>query len=128
VTPPPSSGLNVRTRVHEYGGGEYLAVAASPSSSSPPTVYFSNFADQRLYKQALEPADAPAEPLTPEGAGLHFADALYDAARRRLVAVVEDHSGGEDVEAANYLAAIGALCFCVVGVRVCVVEEGGASE
>src|SRR5215212_182785 len=38
VTPQP---LNARTRVHEYGGGDYLVEDG--------TVYFSNFADQRLY-------------------------------------------------------------------------------
>jgi hypothetical protein len=26
VTPPPDSGLNVRTRVHEYGGGEHAVL------------------------------------------------------------------------------------------------------
>ena len=40
VTPPP---FNARTRVHEYGGGEYLV--------NNEIVYFSNFSDQRLYKQ-----------------------------------------------------------------------------
>ena len=39
VNPQP---FNARTRVHEYGGGDYLAANG--------TVYFTNFADQRLYK------------------------------------------------------------------------------
>jgi len=38
ITP---TGFNARTRVHEYGGGDY-AVAKG-------TIVFSNFADQRLY-------------------------------------------------------------------------------
>src|SRR5215470_13591937 len=54
LTPAP---FNVRTRVHEYGGGAYLVRNGS--------VYFSNFADQRLYRQ--EPGKAP-EPITPEPA------------------------------------------------------------
>jgi hypothetical protein len=37
VTPPPDSGLNVRTRVHEYGGGEHLVLADG-------RLVFSNFA------------------------------------------------------------------------------------
>src|SRR5438270_13985709 len=45
LTPAP---LNVRTRVHEYGGGAYAVRDG--------TVYFSNFADQRLYRQ--DPGDA----------------------------------------------------------------------
>src|SRR5262245_1586071 len=36
---PP--GFNARTRVHEYGGGEYAIDGDS--------VYFSNFSDQQLY-------------------------------------------------------------------------------
>jgi len=35
ITPEPSSGFNVRTRVHEYGGGEHLVAGSK--------VYFSNF-------------------------------------------------------------------------------------
>jgi hypothetical protein len=40
VTPAP---FNVRTRVHEYGGGAFTVQDG--------TIYFSNFVDQRLYKQ-----------------------------------------------------------------------------
>src|SRR5690348_6907588 len=51
VTPP---GFNVRTRVHEYGGGAYLV--------GDGVVYFANDADQCLYRQ--EPGAAPVA-LTP---------------------------------------------------------------
>src|ERR671926_1127125 len=51
VTP---QGFNARTRVHEYGGGDFAVLAG--------TVYFSNFGDQRLYRQA--PGEQP-QPLTP---------------------------------------------------------------
>ena len=46
LTPP---GFDARTRVHEYGGGAYLAARG--------TIYFSNFRDQRLYRHA--PANCP---------------------------------------------------------------------
>lgn len=82
LTPP---GLNVRTRVHEYGGRAYVAHAG--------VVYFSNFSDQRLYRASA----SSLVPLTPEGHWF-YADPVVDARRRRLVCVREDHTGsGEAV-------------------------------
>jgi hypothetical protein len=52
ITP---AGFNVRTRAHEYGGGSWLVAGG--------TWIFSNFADQRLYRQRAGQSDA--EPLTP---------------------------------------------------------------
>ena len=89
VTPKP---FNARTRVHEYGGGEYTVADG--------TVYFSNFNDQRLYVQ--EQGGEPRA-LTPEAA-MRYADAVVDRARRRLVCVREDHTGGG--EAANAVVSI----------------------
>ena len=89
VTPP---GFNARTRVHEYGGAPYVVDRG--------TVYFSNFADQRLYRQA--PGAAP-QPITPE-APLRYADAVVDHGHNRLICVREDHSGSG--EAVNTIAAI----------------------
>jgi dipeptidyl aminopeptidase/acylaminoacyl peptidase len=78
--------FNVRTRVHEYGGGSF-AIADG-------TIYFSNFADQRIYRQTL---DGQPEPITPEGA-MRYADYILDKERGRLIAVREDHRGeGEPV-------------------------------
>ncbi len=78
VTPAP---LNARTRVHEYGGGAFLVADGM--------VYFSNFADQRMYCQRL--GEEP-QPLTPAGP-FRYADGVLDRARRRIVCVREDHSG-----------------------------------
>ena len=77
VNQPP---LNARTRVHEYGGGDYVV--------SDGVIYFSNFADQRLYK-VLPGADP--SPITRE-ADLRYADAAIDSKRRRLICVCEDHT------------------------------------
>ncbi len=52
VTP---SGVNARTLVHEYGGGMYRAFL---NESGGESVVFSDFADQRLYRQDLEPGSA----------------------------------------------------------------------
>jgi len=81
ITPPP---FNVRTRVHEYGGGAFLVADG--------TIYFSNFADQRLYRQT--PGTEP-QPLTPK-ANLRYADGVIDKQRDRLICIQEDHTkGGE---------------------------------
>lgn len=77
VTP---AGFNVRTRVHEYGGGSFLIADG--------TVYFSNFADQRLYRQ---PVGGEPQPITAEG-DLRYADAILDRFQNRLICVREDHT------------------------------------
>ena len=70
--------FNVRTRVHEYGGAAYTVDRG--------TVYFSNFNDQRLYRQP--PGHSP-QALTREG--FFYANATVDRGRDRLVCVCEEH-------------------------------------
>lgn len=77
VTPAP---FNVRTRVHEYGGGSFFVANG--------TIYFSNFADQRLYRQTL---DRELQPLTPE-ANLGYADGIFDQHREQIICVCENHA------------------------------------
>ncbi len=89
VVPP---GFNVRTLVHEYGGGSYVAAGG--------TVYFSNFEEQRVYRS--EPGSAPTA-ITREG--LRFADFEPDPRRRRLLAVCEDHTNSGSIPS-NRLAAL----------------------
>ncbi len=90
VTPP---SFNARTRVHEYGGGAFV-VANS-------TVYFSNFTDQRIYRQ--DPGSEP-RPITPEAA-LRYADGVIDRPRRRMICVREDHTDAGR-EAVNTLVSL----------------------
>jgi dipeptidyl aminopeptidase/acylaminoacyl peptidase len=90
VTPQP---FNVRTRVHEYGGGSFLVVEG--------IVYFVNFQDQRLYKQL--PHEDP-KALTPENQ-YRYADFILDSPRNRLISVCEDHSQPE-TECQNTIIAI----------------------
>ncbi|MDT5124121.1 MAG: hypothetical protein QOC96_3603 [Acidobacteriota bacterium] len=89
VTPQP---FNARTRVHEYGGGDYVVANE--------TIYFSNFADQRLYKQSI---NSQPQPLTPEVA-MRYADPIIDRRRGRLISVREDHTN--DGEAVNTVVSI----------------------
>ena len=89
VNPPP---FNARTRVHEYGGGGWIAHGG--------TVWFSNFDDQRIYRQ--DPGGQP-EAITPEVA-LRYADAVLDSSRNRLICVREDHTDPGNVR--NVIAAV----------------------
>src|SRR5215467_10830596 len=91
MTPLP---FNARTTVHEYGGGEFAV--------NDGTIYFSNFADQQLYR--LVPG-SEARPIT-SAENMRYADAIIDRERKRLICVCEDHSavGSEAVNTLISLA------------------------
>ncbi len=91
VTPAP---FNVRTRVHEYGGGAYLVSAG--------VIYFSNFADNRVYRQVI--GEEP-QPLTPEIPEIRYADFILDPYHNALICVCEDHRV-KQYEAINSLVSI----------------------
>ena len=73
--------FNVRTRIHEYGGGSYVVAGG--------VVVFSNFDDGRIYR--IDPGSADPVAITPEGPW-RYADMRADPARRRFVAIREDHT------------------------------------
>ena len=89
VIPP---GFNARSRVHEYGGAPYVVADG--------VVFFSNFSDQRVYRIAASAGGGPHMPPVPIAGdgGCFYADFVIDTARRRLIAVREDHrASGEPV-------------------------------
>jgi dipeptidyl aminopeptidase/acylaminoacyl peptidase len=71
---------NACTRVHEYGGGDFVVTDG--------VLYFSNMVDQRLYCQL---PDGTPQALTP-AAAMRYADGVIDGRRQRLICVREDHS------------------------------------
>ena len=77
---------SARSWVHEYGGAAMLAHGG--------TVYFSRAGDGRIHM--LVPGSAP-EPLTPVIGDVRYADFEVDAARDRLICIVEDHRGASVV-------------------------------
>jgi dipeptidyl aminopeptidase/acylaminoacyl peptidase len=97
VTPPVHSDrestFNVRTRVHEYGGGAYVVADG--------VVYFSNDYDRRLYCQAVGAAPVA---ITADRK-LRYADGIIDRARRRAIWVREDHTDS-DLQPTNSLVEV----------------------
>ena len=114
-------GFDVRSRVHEYGGGAFCLLApagvpAAPAAGSavgaraiwpasgdprsgepePLPHAFVNFSDQRVYLVV----GGAAVPLTPED-GARYADLVFDPHRNRLLAVQERPvpGGGDEVAA-----------------------------
>lgn len=83
INPQP---FNARTRAHEYGGGTYFVTDG--------VVYYSNFADQKIYRQI--PGNEP-EAITPDG-DYRYADGILDQAQNRIICVREDHTGGGEAE------------------------------
>ncbi|MBN1322967.1 MAG: S9 family peptidase [Methanotrichaceae archaeon] len=87
-----SNRFNVRSAVHEYGGGAYAVSSGA--------VVFSNLADSRLYR--IEPGGR-TRPITPVGK-LRYGDLQIDARRNRVICILEDHSNEGEVK--NSLVAI----------------------
>jgi len=85
---------NVRTRVHEYGGGAYAVTDG--------VVVFSEFVDNRLLLLG-----APGEPVTELVAdpALRFADMTLDLVRDRVYAIMEDQTVSA-IDARNLLVAV----------------------
>src|SRR5439155_11190325 len=79
ITPPE---FNARTRVHEYGGGDYIV--------SEGDIYFTNFADQQIYRQS---ANGQPQLITNDCSNerVRYAEPVVDRKRNRLVCVREDH-------------------------------------
>lgn len=94
--------FNIRSRVNEYGGASWAAVATDAGHR----LVFVNFADQRLY--AVDAEGGTPLPLTPESAGaeqdvqLRFAEIIEGPTPGEVLAICEDHR----TELRRYIAAI----------------------
>lgn len=80
--------FNARSRVHEYGGGAYCVYND--------TIFFSNFKDQRLYRQdaAGDPKPVTPEPTAP--AALRYADGRVTPDGKTIICVRERHEQGRE--------------------------------
>ncbi len=75
LTPPP---LNLRSRVHEYGGDSFC-----PGDGA---IWFIDFADQRVWR--IPPGGTPEAIGARTGAGL--GEPIWDGTHHRLILVAED--------------------------------------
>ncbi len=97
LTPAP---VNVRTRLHEYGGACLAALDG--------LIVHVDDQDERLWRRDPDGSARPISPAT--GGRLRFAEPLIDKARDRVIAVVEDHAAsaraGAGAEPENRLVAL----------------------
>lgn len=84
---------NVRSRVHEYGGGAWDVAGG--------LVVFSDFETNRLFRVT----EAGIVPLTPDNPALRFADLRVHPERNVVLAVCEDHSSS-DIDATSSIVAL----------------------
>lgn len=90
---------NVRTRVHEYGGGSYLAAGG--------VLFYVEFADQRLRRLdpgAVAPQLITAEPDEP--AAVRYADFTLTRDETHLVCIRETHHGPAATDVVNEIVAL----------------------
>jgi dipeptidyl aminopeptidase/acylaminoacyl peptidase len=82
------AGFNVRTRVHEYGGGAWWRHGD--------VVFASSFDDGRVYRIDAPGAEPrPVTPEPPEPSSLRYADGVVTPDGSTVVCVRERHEGGE---------------------------------
>jgi dipeptidyl aminopeptidase/acylaminoacyl peptidase len=80
-------GFSARTKVHEYGGGSWWVHGD--------VLFFTNFADQRLYRQEVS---SDPSPITPDSGGRRrYADGRTTADGSIVICVGERHEGGDVV-------------------------------
>jgi dipeptidyl aminopeptidase/acylaminoacyl peptidase len=85
VTP---EGFNVRTAVHEYGGGAWWTHGS--------TVFFSNWTDQRVYRQDAGGAAVAITPEPPTPRGDRYADGIVVDDGKAIICVRERHVEGRE--------------------------------
>uniref|UniRef100_A0A7S4A9D8 Peptidase S9 prolyl oligopeptidase catalytic domain-containing protein n=1 Tax=Pseudo-nitzschia australis TaxID=44445 RepID=A0A7S4A9D8_9STRA len=93
VTP---AGINVRSRVHEYGGGATLFAATTEGSDREDSLFFTEFLSQQQFKLELgnSSGESASEAVTADQDGVgryRYADGIYDQKRKLVITVREDH-------------------------------------
>lgn len=101
-------GFSARTRVHEYGGGAWWLHGHDDGSGSDVTVFFTNWADQRLYRLDTGGDGVPVA-ITPEPdqpMGMRYADGVVTADGALTICVREWHGAPGASEARNEIVVL----------------------
>ena len=80
--------FSTRSRAHEYGGGAYFV--------HRDTIFFSNFKDQRLYRQEPNREPVAITPEPPRPASLRYADGRVTPDGKTIICVRERHEEGRE--------------------------------
>ena len=99
--------FNVRSRVHEYGGGEWCLGTNQ--------LYFVNATDQQIYEYDLNGTTNPRQ--VTNKTDTRFADLQYDGSRHQLLCVSEEHCKGGKV--INCLVSV-----CITNGQVEILHQG----
>ena len=91
ITPP---GFSSSSMVNEYGTRSFAV--------SDRVVYFSNYADQRVYRQ--RPGEGPV-PITPKG-DFRYGSKLVDRERGRIICIRENHSDPDEEHPRSEIVAL----------------------
>ena len=78
-----TTDFNVRTRVHEYGGGSFWVHEG--------TLFFANFSDQRLYRRSVNGDCTPITPEPTTPAADRYADGCVTPDGRSTICIREAH-------------------------------------
>jgi dipeptidyl aminopeptidase/acylaminoacyl peptidase len=98
TTEVTSPDVNVRSRVHEYGGGAYTARDG--------VVWYVDFDDQRLWRASPGERPVPLTGLPPNAAAVRFAEPTVSPDGRWLVCVRERHLGEKATDVEHDLVAL----------------------
>ena len=106
VTPPES---NVRTRVHEYGGGAFVLGKTNmeEGKAKDTIIYYSEFASQRLCRVLSNGNSSSSSiPITPETFSHRYADGVLSSDGKIMYCIREDHTNPEPKYVVNEVVSI----------------------
>lgn len=94
---------NVRSAVHEYGGGSYLPFEINTGETKKEVIVFTDFANSHVLYASVSDGETSKDeviqiypPLSSENEevkkNVRFADFEFDHNRNRLVCIMEDHT------------------------------------